>query len=108
MAKRALALAIVALLIAPLCFAQTRAGIEPTPEGQTTIGSIEATGLNAGAPGYVCLMGADGSTRFYLFVGSGSKLRMASYDVVESTTASAPITGTWPDASGVIVGIQVE
>ena len=114
MAKRAIILMVAFLLLAtPLCFAQIpRAGQSPTPTGQTTFGSIELTGLDdssqegetVGAPGYICLMGADGSTRYYIWVGTDGDIRIASGQAVG--LSASPTMTTWRDASGPLVGLQ--
>jgi hypothetical protein len=109
MAKRAIVLtAIFALLAVPLCFAQNRAGVEPSPEGQTTFGSIEVTGLTQGAPGYIALIGADGSTRYYLWVGHDHALHIASEVAVGYGASPARVAWTSAttdgDASGPKVG----
>jgi len=108
MAKRAIVMTVAfALLAVPLCFAQPRDGTVPTPEGQTTFGSIECTGLQQGAPGYICLHEATGDERFYIWVDSSGDLRIASdVQLTPATNASPPLL-QWGD-EGVAVGDQTD
>lgn len=102
---------VVALLMAPLCFAQTPR--QPTSsEGKTTFTNIAVTGLNndgsdglvdPGTPGYIEMISTTGRT-FYLYIDAGDMLRMSSG--VGVGFSASPATIGWADGSGEIVGLQ--
>ncbi len=101
MAKRVIILLVAfTLFMVPFAFAQPRSA-NPV-EGKTSFGSIEATGMNQGAPGYLLLTNTSGA-RFYFWIGTDGKLRYASESEVTGN-GTTPDLQAWLDASGPIVG----
>lgn len=107
-------LMVIALLMAPLCFAATPRN--PTSsEAKTVFTNIAVKGLNVdgvfggadirtvGTPGYI-EMTSTANKVYYLFIDSKGDLRIAS-EVTVGFQASPAIVG-WQDASGTVVGTQ--
>ena len=101
--------AILILLMVSFSFAQaSRDGT--SSEGKTTFTNIAVVGLEkdgtdgtttTGDPGYIEMTSSTG-TVFYIWIGSDSRLHIASESAVGYL--ASPATVGWSDASGPIVG----
>lgn len=112
MAKRiAITYCILLLMVASLCLAGETPRESPSSAGKTTFTNIAVTGFDevgqpaseAGQPAYIEMANSEGQ-RFYLWIGTDNKLRIASEIAVSATGTASPSTVGWQDASGVIVG----
>lgn len=92
-----LVLVLAVILMVGISYAQSPR--QPTSsEGKTTFTNIAVTGLDAtNVPGYIEMMSADGSTRYYLYVDSNGNLRIASEIAVGRPNAS-PSTVSWENS----------
>ena len=113
MRKIACLLAISALLMVSLSFAESPPREGTPSEGKTTFANIAVVGLgldglngttNTGTPGYIEMINGKGYI-YYLFIDSLGVLRVASAPNV-GFQASPAIVG-WSDASGRVVGSQL-
>jgi hypothetical protein len=112
-------LVIAFLMVVVPCFAVNREPIWNS-EGKSVFGNVGVTGDVNGAPAYLEMVGANGSTLYYLWVDTDNKLRIATPLAVSYTfSGTAPSAGdvsvwlgatpaqvTWENASGQIVGQQ--